>query len=148
MPLTPNPNQNNAIQQMTKGLQSSPYQPFGKFIAGQASKLIPIPKVVAPANFQGNQNQYQAIQQRQYQGDIQKQLPSNLEVLKSAGTLGANLGTGLGTSQALGAIPGMVGNMTPTLPQYTPPQVPSPNPQMKALLDLINQVKQSGGNPF
>lgn len=79
----------------------------GKRIAGEISKFIPIPKVVAPVNFKGTQKEYQATQQEQYRQDVKKDMPTNAQTLAGVGKLGLTLGT-LGTSGVATSLAGRV----------------------------------------
>lgn len=58
---------------------------LGKKIGGNIAKLIPIPKVIAPVNYKGSQEEFQKTQQKQYQDDISKEMP----------TTGQTIGAGL-----------------------------------------------------
>lgn len=65
--------------------------PTAKRIAGEIAKDIPIPKVVAPVNYQGTQDQFQREKQQQFRSDLEKDLPTFGQQVAGSAKLGLTL---------------------------------------------------------
>src|SRR3990167_5610982 len=93
------PQQNGAFKALNAVGSLAGLDVLGKKIGGNIAKAIPIPKVIAPVNYQGTQEQFQKEQQGQYRQDISKEMPTTGQTLGAAGKLGLTLGT-LGAGSA------------------------------------------------
>lgn len=66
--------------------------PTAKRVAGNIAQRLPIPTVVKPANYQGTQDRFQREQQKQFAGEIEKEMPTLGQQVAGATKLGLTIG--------------------------------------------------------